>query len=83
MYYNNALTFDVMLMMIRFQHFEDSTMKPLRSCETKLSGKKLKLEMEEFRDLTAYLPTVTTKPVLDSGDELNTPIFGKYANLFP
>lgn len=57
-------------------------MKSLKNCLDDVSSKsmqnpkKLKLEMEEFRDLTAYLPTVMSKP-LSTADELNTPVFGK------
>lgn len=44
--------------------------------------KKVKLEMEEFGDLTAYLPTVMSsyKNEANNADELNTPVFGEYLN---
>lgn len=51
-------------------------MKPLRTSSNP-DAHKLKLDMEEFRDLTAYLPN-SHKAALNSVDELNTPIFGKY-----
>lgn len=43
--------------------------------------KKVKLEMEEFGDLTAYLPAnvmSSYKNEANSVDELNTPVFGEY-----
>lgn len=52
-------------------------MKPLRISSNQ-DAQKLKLEMEEFRDLTAYLPN-SPKVALNSVDELNTPIFGEYS----
>lgn len=55
-------------------------MKPLKTSSNQ-DAQKLKLEMEEFRDLTAYLPS-SHKAVLNSVDELNTPIFGKYSLVF-
>lgn len=38
--------------------------------------KKIKLEMEEFSDLSLFLPSKTQTK--NSVDELSTPIYGKY-----